>query len=140
MHDPFLVTGADDLRVVYLGRLGATDPDMEIWSMHWQRMNAAGGAVAAPAVLSAGLDVSGWGRGVAFGPDTVVMLRTFDQPAWMGLARVASDGNLVMPLRKIAMGAEQGISWGHGIVRRGPDAVMLWVSEQGRIRLARVAM
>jgi hypothetical protein len=89
-------------------------------------------------VLASELDFYGVGRGVGFGSDTAVMLWGFDDSFPLRLARVATDGTLEAPTRLIAGGPPIGETWFRDIVRRGPDAVVLWMSEAG-IQLARVA-
>jgi hypothetical protein len=80
----------------------------------------------------------GWAtRSVAFGGDTAV-LTTVGDPLSMVIARVASSGSVATPLRPIATSVSLGKTWNWNIARRGPDAVMAWLSATGDIQLARV--
>jgi hypothetical protein len=138
VYDPILVTGADDLRVVYAG----TSPPAftDILTALWQRIDAAGGPATPPVMLAADPYNSRFGLGIAYGRDTVVLLVSSYPESWMGIVRLASDGGLVMPLRKIAMNGEQNMGWNHQIVRRGSDAIVSWMSSDGKLQLARAAM
>jgi hypothetical protein len=129
-----LVRGAGDLRLIYSAPPApGTDADE---TPQLQRVTATGAAMGAPVVLP------GWPKdAVAFGGDTVVLMAgggafsTFTS----FLARVANDGTVAMPFRPIASGGSVGTSPLWDIVRRGPDALVSWVTYDGSIQLARVA-
>jgi hypothetical protein len=131
-HDAHLVSGANDLRVVYTGPLPFAPGNAEV-SLQWRRLAATGAALTAPAVLP-----GSFGRTAAFGADTAVALFGAGSPPSLGLARVASDANPAAPFREIASGPSLDGLWGMDIARRGPDALIAWVPATGRVQLARV--
>jgi hypothetical protein len=138
VSSPQLVPGADDLRLIYMGSVpspGGADPT---WSLLWQRLAPTGAAATPPLAVTDQRDFYGDGRAVAFGGDTAVMLWGFGDAFPLRLARVASNATLVPPTRLIAGGPPIGASWFRTIVRRGPEAVVLWLSETGNIQLARI--
>jgi hypothetical protein len=141
--DPTLVARADDVRVVFDGPVGPPVAGMDPpWAMQWQRFDAIGNAVGEPVRFPSEF---AWGRGVAFGADTSLLLLGFGERASLVSARLASDGHSVTPIRKFAGGNTIGESWGHAIVRRGSDVVVLWYYDQSpvpgrRVQLARIAM
>lgn len=127
-HGGMLVRGASDLRVIYTGSL-AFGPDA---TLQVRQVAETGAPTSAPVALP------GWTtRGVAFGGDTA--LWTFEgYPLSMGLVRAARDGSVTM-FRPIASSPFPEQSWIGDIARRGPDAVVAWLSTTGDIQLARVA-
>jgi hypothetical protein len=135
-----LVSGADELRVVYLGSApaadGGADPDAAVL---WQRVDTTGAATTPPTVVATGGAFGALARAVAFGSDSVALLEGINGRNTLGIARVAGDGRVVTSAFKIVAG--------HSdfdvveIARRGSDAVVLWMPGiNGRMRLARVKM
>jgi len=139
-YDPQLVPGAGELRVIYTGSqptAPGTDPGDALWL---QRVAPTGAAAGAPVVLVGAPDSFSFGRGVAFGNDTALLVFGSAPLNSIRVGRLASDGSFAIPLRKIAGGDSLYPTGSETIVRRGPDAVALWVSTTGTIQLARLVL
>ena len=123
-----LVSGADDLRIVY------GDGQRSVWS----KVGPTGELLSSLVVIGSGLDFGGDARPVGFGADTVALLVGVTPAKAIGITRVGADGEIVAPAYKIASGPDVYAAW-YDIVRRGPDAVVVWLGFSGGLRIARVA-
>jgi hypothetical protein len=140
--DASLVTGAQDLRVVYTGEVGAPIGGQRPRSVVWQRLDATGNPVGDAISLGSAAEYQ-WGRGVAFGTDTGLLVEGFGDPLTMASARLASDGRTVASPHTIARGEPLGRGWIIGTVRRGPDLIVAWMLypyPPRPIQLARIAL
>jgi len=135
-----LVSGADDLRVVYIGYVvggGGTDT-----TTYFQKIDATGAPASAPVVLADSLDPAG---AFGYGTETVSVLSSHPaagtSPSALRLdgIRIGGTGQIATPQFPM-MSAPSGLA-GHlteqNVARVGSDIVALWYTTSG-IRLARV--
>ena len=123
-----LVSDADDLRIVY-------DDGGRIV---WRKLGPTGAPLTSPVVIGSGTDFGGAARPIGFGADTVALLVGANAANAIGITRIGPDGQVVTAAHKIGTGPSIPFS-SYDIVRRGPDAVAVWLGFSPGIRLARVA-
>ena len=133
-----LVTGANELRVMYAGPMPGAAP-ANTWGVMWQKVGATGDALSSPVVLGAVPPYSGPIQGVALGADTVVLIGR-DNATSLFAARIGGDGGVITsPFRIMALPI--GFYWADvtpGIVRVSSEAIVAWHRFAG-IELARIA-
>jgi len=133
-NDATLASGADDLRLVYVGQAVDGGPA----GIVLQKIAATGASASSPVTLPAAAEYDHACGAVAFGADTVVLLCDGGEGA-LGAVRVGANGQIVTPPFRI-MGLPTGLA-GHiteqKLARVGSDIVSAWYTDS-QIRLARV--
>ena len=122
VSNPQLVDGADELRLVYAGRIGCV-PGYHKLS---QVVSPTGQALSSPVRLA------DHDRGLlgapplAAGADTTSLLLGFDHQS-LTVVRSAWDGTLAAPARAVALGPANTFELAR-VDRRGPDLVIAWTT------------
>jgi len=123
VSNPQIVEGADELRIVYAGRIGCV-PGYHKLS---QRLSPTGQALSPPVRLA------DHDRGLlgapplAAGADTTSLLLGFDHQS-LTIVRSASDGTLAAPARAVALGPSNTFEVAR-LDRRGPELVVAWTTD-----------
>lgn len=124
-----LVSGADDLRLLYGADCGTTLSDP---CLKWQRMSPTGAVLSPPVLVDGSPGSSLPESAVALGPDSY--LSSANQNWSSTLIHLSSDGTIVGDPRPIAQGGAAGTA----MVRLGSDLVAGWVTTTESLELARL--
>ena len=126
---PTLVTGAGDLRVIYLARV---NNQFGAW---WRKFGLDGQPLSPPAPVT---DDAGSFSGLALGADTLLVIgnNTASFSNAFSVGRLGADGTAVVPLFDVVQRPGDGFPWQTAILR-GPDVVLAWAADGGPIRIAR---
>jgi len=134
---PRIARGAPDTRVTYVAQeeFGGTD-------VQWRRFGSAGEPLAAALLAEASSDSTYYAQSpaVAFGDDTLVLLAAVGQGSSVSITRVGPDGQILTRPYDISRAPNYRV-YNHDMVRRGPDAIVSWLSYDGvaaQIGLARI--
>jgi hypothetical protein len=133
---PRIARGATDTRVTYVARLYPLSYDVDI---KWRRFGSAGERLA-DAVLLTPVDNYTSSPAVAFGDDTLVLMFAEDLVSSLALTRVGPDGQILARPYDILRARPYAIGY-FDMVRRGPDAIVSWLSYAGnamRVGLVRI--
>jgi hypothetical protein len=134
VSNPQIVEGADELRIVYAGRIGCV-PGYHKLS---QRVSPTGQALSPPVRLANHDRGLLWGPPLAAGADTTSLQLGFDHQS-LTVLRSASDGTLTAPARAVALGPSNTFDLARAD-RRGPDLVVAWTTRaRPGIQIALVA-
>jgi hypothetical protein len=124
-----LVSGADDLRLVYEADCGTTLTDP---CLKYLRMSPAGDVLSPPVLLDGSSHSSLPDSAVALGPDSYLASPT---QSWSSnLIHISSDGSMVGSARPIAQGGAARTV----MARLGSNLVAAWVTNTETIELARL--
>jgi len=131
VSNPQIIDGADELRIVYAGRIGCV-PGYHKLS---QRLSPTGQALSPPVRL-ADHDRGLLGAApLAAGADTTSLLLGFDHQSLI-VVRNARDGTLAAPARAVALGPANTFELAR-VDHRGADLVLAWTTRtRPRIQLA----
>ena len=139
--DPVLVSGGDDLRVLYHTLEGWTANLEEIWELELAGIGPTGAAIAPQLEIPHEPDAFLNAIGLGFGSDTGLVLVGFSDMVSVSVARVRRDGGFATAPVKITGNASENYFSARLATRRGPDAVVLWFSPStGRFRIARAVL
>jgi hypothetical protein len=133
--NPYLVTGGNDLRIVFeTWTTNSYDPVRIVV----RPFNPTTGAALSPERTAATYEQGYFfATGVAFGDDTFFALGA-NEFGPFSATRLAPTGSVVTPIYPVAVGRE-AIDW-FTAVRRGSDAIVVWTGRpQGPIKIARLA-
>ena len=132
---PRITRGAADTRATYVARIGQSF-DLDI---KWRRFGSAGEPLA-DAVLVKAISAYSQSPAVAFGDDTLVLVVGDQQGSSLSITRVGPAGQILTRPYEI-LRAPNLRSGSCDMVRRGPDAIVSWLSYRGddsRVGLARI--